>query len=182
MTFNSGAHHRHSTRLHGYDYSQDGAYFVTICTHNHECSLGETVGNKVVLNDSGTVVQAEWLKTAEMRPNVVLDDFAVMPNHVHGIIVIRRGTRRGTMHRAPTNERFGQPTSDTIPSIIRGFKSAVTNRINEIRQSPGVPVWQRNYYEHVIRDEDDLNRIREYIEFNPLRWAEDEENPNRIKL
>jgi REP element-mobilizing transposase RayT len=180
MTFNSDDHHRHSTRLHGYDYSQGGAYFVTICTHNRECSFGEMSKNEVALNDSGMIVRAEWLKTAEMRRNIELCEFVIMPNHIHGIILIQ-DNRRGTLQRAPISERFGRPTSNSIPSIICGFKSSATKRINELRNAPGVPVWQRNYYEHIIRDEDDLNRIREYIECNPLRWSEDDENPERIK-
>jgi hypothetical protein len=101
-----------------------------------------------------------------------------MPNHLHGIIVING---RGTARRAPTGERFGKPTVGSIPTIMRAFKSACTKRINDMRDARGTPVWQRNYYEHVIRDEDDLSRIRQYILDNPARWAEDENNPERMK-
>ena len=132
-------------------------------------------------------MEDEWHRTAILRPGVGLDAFCVMPNHVHGIIVLAGGhfsaDRRGTMHRAPTTqfEQFGKPTINSIPTIVRGFKSAVTVRINQIRSSPAAPVWQRNYYEHVIRNEIDLEEIREYIENNPLKWLEDKEHPaNRV--
>jgi REP element-mobilizing transposase RayT len=100
-----------------------------------------------------------------------------MPNHIHCIIILD-SLRRGTARRAPT-EGFGKPLANSIPTIVRAYKSAVTKCINEFRKTPGASVWQRNYYEHVVRDDNDLNRIREYIECNPARWAEDEENPSR---
>ncbi len=126
------------------------------------------------LNAFGRIVQDEWFKTAMIRPYVRLFDneFVVMPNHIHGIIWIvgNVGARR---RRAPTGrhaaERFGKPVPGSIPTIIRAFKSAVTKRINQNRKTPGAPVWQRNYYEHIIRDEPSLNRIRQYIAENPLR-------------
>jgi len=189
-TYSAEIHHRRSIRLQGYDYAGAGAYFVTICAHDHKCLFGEIVDGVMVLNDAGNIVADEWITTPAMRKNIVLDLFVVMPNHLHGIIAIHddcRGTmhraqiqpdtkQEGTMHRAPTKEQFGKPTSNSIPTIIRGFKSVVTKRINENRSTPGMPVWQRNYYEHVIRDDDDLNRIREYITNNPANWQEDEEN------
>jgi len=98
-----------------------------------------------------------------------------MPNHIHSIIILVDGGR-GTLQRAPTAEQFGKPTSDSIPTIVRLFKSATTKRINELRNTPGIPIWQRNYYEHIIRSEESLNRIRQYILDNPARWAFDREN------
>jgi REP element-mobilizing transposase RayT len=131
------------------------------------------------LNELGEIVRDEWLKTAQLRPRVVLDAFVVMPNHIHGIIVL--ADRRGTLQRAPTTfERFGKPTSDSIPTIVRLFKSATARRINEHRGTPGAPVWQRNYYEHVIRNEDSLTMVRRYIAENPLRWHLDRENPQAL--
>ncbi len=122
------------------------------------------------------------MKTADIRPGVELDACVVMPNHFHGIIVVSndRGTAigRGTARRAPTVERFGQPVSGSIPTVMRSFKSAVTKRINEMHQTPGKPLWQRNYYEHVIRNENELNRIRQYIIDNPAKWETDHENPD----
>jgi REP element-mobilizing transposase RayT len=100
-----------------------------------------------------------------------LDVFIVMPNHVHGIVIIVNNGR-GTARRAPTMEQFGKPVANL-------FKPAVTKRINEIRATTGTPVWQRNYYEHIIRKEESLNRIREYTLTNPLRWHLDKENPCR---
>ncbi len=174
--------HRKSIRLKEYDYSQVGAYFVTICTYNRKCILGNINNGKMQLNKYGEIIETEWLKTAEMRNNVELDIHIIMPNHLHGIMFI---VSRGTMHRAPTNyipkyESFGKPVSNSIPTIIRGFKSSVTSKINKMRNTPGASVWQRNYYEHVIRYEEELNKTREYIVNNPLKWDLDIENPDRI--
>jgi REP element-mobilizing transposase RayT len=173
MTYNPTIHHRRSIRLKEYDYSQAGAYFITICSCNREHMFGEIVDSTMVLNEYGKIVNTEWLKTPEMRPNIELDEFIIMPNHFHGIIIIN-DVRRGTMHRAPTIEQFGKPTSNTIPTIIRGFKSIVTKQINIMRNTPGFPVWQRNYYEHIIRDDESYIRISEYIKNNPIHWDKDD--------
>ncbi len=171
---------RRSIRLRDYDYAQSGAYFITVCAHQRQCLFGEIVDGKMQINPFGEIVKEEWFKTAVIRPNVTLfdDEFVIMPNHIHGIIWIVDdvGARR---RRAPTLERFGKPVSGSIPTIVRAFKSAVTRRINALRGTPGAPVWQRNYYEHVIRNEPALHHIREYIATNPARWAVDRENPNR---
>lgn len=132
------------------------------------------------MNKFGEIVRAEWLHTEDIRENVALGEYAVMPNHFHGIIHICTGTAR----RAPTGDRtptvnveqFGKPVAGSIPTIMRSFKSAVTKRINETRNTPGAPVWQRNYYEHIIRDDADYTRIARYIADNPLNWEKDEEN------
>jgi REP element-mobilizing transposase RayT len=184
---NFGQRSRRSIRLKKYDYSQAGAYFVTLCTNNRKSLLGEIQRGKAVLNPFGKIVEEEWHNTKQMRQGVDLDVFIVMPNHIHGIVVLTgipsSANRRGTMHRAPTPqfEQFGRPTTNSIPSIIRGFKSSVTQRINQIRGTPGSPVWQRNYYEHVIRNEIDLEETREYIQNNPLKWLEDEYYPTKIE-
>jgi REP element-mobilizing transposase RayT len=151
-----------------------GAYFVTVRTRNRECLFGEIVDEVMRLNKHGMAVQEEWLKTAELRENVEMGACTVMPNHLHGVVVVTDG--RGTARRAPT-EGFSKPVADSIPTIMRAFKSASTKRINELRHTPGTSVWQRNYYEHVIRNEDELKAIREYILGNPARWNEDENNP-----
>ena len=163
---------RRSIRLQHYDYSQAGGYFVTICTKNHKCLFGQIIKGEMELNGYGQIVQAEWLKTAQIRTNLVVDEFIAMPNHVHGIIVINN-LSRGTMHRAPTpiREQFGKPVSNSIPTIIRGFKSAVTIRIRKLLRDPDFLVWQRNYYEHVIRNETDLEEIREYIQTQSFEMA-----------
>jgi REP element-mobilizing transposase RayT len=172
----SGRHHRRSIRLQGYDYSQSGTYFVTICTKARACLFGEVVDGEMVLNPAGTIVDDEWRLSAVLRDELELDEWVVMPNHVHGIVVVdtfRMGDRAvGAYGHTPLRS-----PSKTVGAMVRGFKSAATKRINELRHRPRVPVWQRNYYEHIIRDDDDLSRIRQYILDNPSQWAFDRENP-----
>ena len=177
--FNPDIHHRRSIRLSGYDYARAGAYFVTVCSQNRECVFGEVVDGSIQLSEWGRIIRGEWLRTRSVRSNVQLDAFIVMPNHFHGIVVIN-GYVRGTARRAPTMERFGQPVSGSLPTIIRAFKSATTKRINQLRGTPSMRVWQRNYYEHVVRNENDLIKIRQYIERNPIRWEDDKNHPENI--
>jgi len=174
MKYNSEIHHRKSIRLRHYDYSQSGAYFITMCTHNRECLLGEIIDREMVLNDAGEITQHYWLEVPNHFPNVVLDEYIVMPNHVHGIIVSNDNV--GARHAVPLQqaEQFGKPTRQSIPTIIRSFKSAVTNQINQTHQNTGSSVWQQNYYEHIIRNEIELNKTREYIVYNPINWTTDE--------
>ena len=193
MKFNPAIHHRKSIRIQGYDYAQDGAYFVTICTYNRQCLFGDIKGvlqyaptAEMVLNPFGIVVRDAWQNTPVIRPGILLDAFVIMPNHVHGIIIIRRGTRRGVLRTgvlrtgvlrtgvlpyAPTP--IFQSPSQNIGAIVRGFKSSTTKQINQIRGTPGLPVWQRNYHEHIIRNEEELHRIREYIITNAQNWVND---------
>jgi putative transposase len=190
---------RRSIRLKGFDYTSPGAYFITICTADRVCLFGQVVNGEMRLNKYGMLAADEWLRTPVIRPRVTLDAFIIMPNHMHGIIILNnfRNHCRGTLQCAPaesvyniqtsvphtpTLERFGQPTSDSIPTIVRLYKSVTTKRINELRRTPGVSVWQRNYYERIIRDEKSLNRIREYITSNPLKWESDRNNyPDGLK-
>ena len=178
-------HHRQSIRLQGYNYAQSGMYFITACTEGRECLFGKVVQGKMIMDQVGQIVEGKWLKTPVLRPYVVLDEFVVMPNHFHAILLIvtaGRGTwpmEKPGRSRAPTTERFGSPVSGSLPTIVRSFKSAAAKHINELRSTPGASLWQRGYYEHVIRDEDELQRIREYILTNPLRWELDRENPAR---
>ncbi len=169
---------RRSLRLQNYDYSQSGAYFITICTHNRKLLFGEIESGEMVLNAFGKIAQEEWLRTQILRTNIIIDEFVVMPNHIHGIIII---SRRGTMHRAPPTEQLGKPTHNTIPTIIRGYKSSVTKQINQLRDTPRQQIWQRNYYEHIIRNKTDLSRIQKYITNNPMNWHLDKENPTHIR-
>lgn len=125
------------------------------------------------MNQCGKIIENEWMKTAQIRNNVELDEYIIMPNHFHGVLFIKS---RGVLQYSPTKNKFHSP-SQNIESIIRGFKSATTKRINQLRNMPENPVWQRNYYEHVIRSENELNCIRKYIKNNPLRWQYDKENP-----
>jgi hypothetical protein len=134
-------HHRRSIRLKEYDYSRAGAYFITICTYNREFLFGEISDAAMVLNEYGRIVERCWFDLPNHYDNVELHEYVIMPNHFYGKISVR-----ATMEtrRVPTIEQFGKPTSNTIPAIIRGFKSTVTKQINILRQTPGVPVWQRN--------------------------------------
>jgi putative transposase len=136
------------------------------------------VNEKMQLNALGVIAEECWRAIPEHFPNVELGAYMIMPNHVHGIIIIRSDAdaseRRGTIYRAPA-EQFGKPVIGSIPTIIRTYKSAVTRRIGRELNSTGI--WQRNYYEHVIRNHEEWDRIRRYIESNPSRWAEDNENP-----
>ncbi len=161
-----------------YDYTEPGAYFVTMCTFGGECRFGEIVNNEMRLNSSGGIVKKCWEDIPNHCADVALDVFTIMPNHVHGIIVIQNGPGRGKACLAPTKRQFGNPPAGSLSSIIGSFKSAASRHVNLIRNSPGRPLWQRNFYEHVIRKEDDLNRIREYIVNNPYKWPEDENNPD----
>ena len=131
------------------------------------------------LSEAGQVVAEEWLKTANLRPYVTLDESVVMPNHFHRILWVDETPKEGTARRAPTMERFGKPVAGSLPTITGAFKAAVTRRINALRNSGKGEVWQRGYYEHVIRDDASLNRIREYIMSNPLNWEFDRENLDR---
>lgn len=179
--YNPEVHHRRSIRLKGHDYSKTGAYFVTVCTQNRECLFGDVIEGEMQVNKIGQIVEDQWRKTILIRPQIRLDAYIVMPNHFHGIIFIV-GNRRGVLQYAPTRDRqsFRSP-SQTMGAIIRGFKSAAVKEINSFRGTPVLPVWQRNYHERIVWDDNELNRIREYITLNPARWAEDEENPMNLK-
>ena len=234
MPYDRFKHHRRSIRLKGYDYAQNGVYYITICTWDRECLFGTIVNGKMVLNEFGRIVCEEWQSTPEKRSNVNLDVFVVMPNHLHGILMIteNRGRMannggnilqrmnasqcggvlrgRGVLQYAPTRNETAPneydtgidnrmdiiPTqvdscglspemnavplrspSQTIGAIIRGFKGAATKRVNESRRTPGSPVWQRNYYERVVRDQYEFDRIRQYIINNPANWNKDIEHP-----
>ena len=166
--YDPNKHHRRSIRLPGYDYTQEGAYFVTFCTHRRAHLFGAITGGEMNLSDLGRIVAEEWLRTAELRLNIECGPSVVMPDHFHGIIVIRERTPSS----ASPVEQFGKPVAGSVPTVVRSFKSAATKRINEIRQTPGAAVWERNYYERVIRDQAAYARIAEYIALNPQRWEE----------
>jgi len=227
MRYDPNKHHRRSIRLKGYDYTQAGVYFVTIVTQNRACLFGDIVAGEVRLNAFGQAVAETWLWLGTQYGYVELDEWVVMPNHLHGIIIITGtgdgrpadgGGVGGGSRTAPTvigatgggggvgggsrtvptvigatggggGVGGGSRTAPTVIAstapmvkrkplgrLIGAFKTVSTKRINEYRGTPGVVVWQRNYYEHIIRDERSLNRIREYIAANPLRWHLDREN------
>lgn len=170
-------HHRRSIRLRNYDYSSAGAYFVTICTWQRECLFGDIVDGEMRLNESGNIVLAEWERTPEIRKEIELDMAVIMPNHF--LVCIVDGGTVGATRRSPLQSRLRQPgpIPRSLGAFVAGFKSATTKQINIIRANPGCPVWQRNYYERVIRNAEELGRAREYIVNNPLKWALDKENP-----
>jgi len=190
---NPDNHHRQSSRLKEYDYAQAGAYFVTICTRNRDCLFGEIIDGEMRLNDAGRMVQSVWDELLARFPDVELDTFAIMPNHVHGIIIINcRGESRirpGDYHESNLGDHKDRPygtTAGSVGRIIQAFKSIVTHEyVVGVRQNRYPPfhgrLWQRNYYEHVIRDEEDMRDIRQYILDNPARWTDDENHPDKIK-
>jgi putative transposase len=171
--------HRRSLRLPGYDNSQSNAYLVTICAAHKKILFGNIKDGIMRLSEAGQVVVEEWLKTAKLRPYLTLDESVVMPNHFHGILWVDETPKEGTARRAPTMEGFGKPVTGSLPTIIGAFKAAVTRRIKPLKNISGGEVWQRGFYEHVIHDDESLNRIREYIINNPLNWEFDRENLER---
>ena len=189
MNFIVDIHRRRSIRLRDFDYSSAGAYFVTICTFERECLFGEIVDGVMRLSCFGEIVRDEWIRTQTLRSDVELDEFVIMPNHFHAILVINnvgatrwvaldgpwQSENRATQRVAPTTG----PVSGSVGAIIGQFKSAATKRINPLRNNPGGAVWQRNYYERVIRTDRELDNIRQYIADNPARWADDENHPGR---
>jgi len=172
MKFDPQEHHRRSLRLRGFDYSQDGAFFVTICTQHRICLLGEIVGEEMILNDAGKMVQAAWDEIPFQYPGFETDERVVMPNHLHGILVIQT--------KEKGNGQEGQTLS--LPDVVKRWKTLTTKRYSDaVKQHRWPPfpgkLWQRNYYEHIIRNEEELNHVREYIFTNPLKWIDDKENP-----
>ncbi len=180
MTYNPYIHHRRSIRLKGYDYSQPGAYFITVCTHNREHLFGHVDKGKMVLNNAGDVIKKSLLEIPEHFPNVTIDEYVIMPNHVHCIMIISVGANNHSPLRGYSPQQVNSPkhpksgTSKTIGSIVRGFKIGAVKwfRENTDIQKP----WQRNYYEHIIRNENELNDIRKYIVNNPISWDADGNN------
>jgi REP element-mobilizing transposase RayT len=168
--------HRRPIRLRDYDYTQDGVYFITICARNRQCLFAEVVGDEMRLNKYGEIVGEQWEKTEMIRREITLDVFVVMPNHFHAVVVMDGAHSRAPLQDSPVLYR--PPKS--LGALVAGFKSAVTTRINTLRDTPGVPVWQRNYYDHVIRNQQAYDRIRQYILSNPALWASDSENPLNV--
>ena len=172
MKYDPTKHNRRSIRLKGYNYAQPGYYFITICTDRKFCLFGAIANNQLHLNEFGRIAFACWQAIPEHFPRIKLDRFVVMPNHVHGILIMT-DAGRGKALPCPYEGKFGKPVAGSIPTIIGSYKSVVTKQINILRQLKGTTVWQRNYYEHIIRGEESLNRIRNYIVNNPLSWTRD---------
>ncbi len=160
MPYNPYREPRKSPRLKNYDYAQSGYYFVTLITHQREHLFGEIVDGEVRLSDAGTIARASWTDLPVHYPYVVLDAYVVMPNHVHGILELKASAENG----------YG------LPEIVRGFKTYSARRVNLMRETAGFPVWQRSFHDRIIRNDAELNAIRQYILNNPAKWAEDGEN------
>ena len=193
MKYDPDKHHRRAMRLREHDYSEEGAYFITFCVAGRECLLSDISGADVALTAAGEDVLIVWHALPSRFPNVVLDEIVVMPNHVHAILLvqnrsdsIRVGTPLAASRSAddqmssvrdPHAPTIGTQQAASLPAIMRAFKSISAIAVNRVIGRAGVPVWQERYYDHVIRDERDLERIRQYIRDNPAIWAEDKENP-----
>jgi putative transposase len=163
---------RKNLRLREYDYSRPGVYFITICTAKRHPLFGEIQAGQMICNDAGNAVTETWAALPQRFPSITLDAFVVMPNHVHGVLVFNNPGINQTAGAAS-----GAPTT-VVPlgRVVRSLKSESTIRINSILKTSGFPVWQRNYYEHIVRTGKDLDEIRQYIHDNPLRWNSDPEN------
>ena len=184
MGFDPDKHHRRSIRLAGYDYAQAGAYFVTVCAHGRQCLFGDVADGEMRLNAVGRFVADCLCAIPTHFRSVLIDssEWIVIPNHVHMIVVIVGATHASPLHRIsrdPSAPQARGPSRKSLATIVGSFKSAVTKRINQLRGMPGAPVWQRNYYEHIIRNDTEWHRIAGYIATNPAGWDDDVENPNR---
>jgi len=166
--------------LKEYDYATPGAYFVTICTQNRECVLGDVVDEHMVLNDIGRIADQFWPAVADHFTDVAVDAWVAMPNHVHAIIVIGGGAVTAPVPApVPAPLRVPLPVpAPTLGKIVAYFKYQTTKSINQTRDTPGARFWQRNYWEHIVRNEADLGAIRQYVETNPTRWTDDQLHPD----
>jgi len=187
MVYDPDKHHRRSIRLKGYDYSKAGAYFITICVNQQECLLGEIIERKMILNEAGIMIQNTWEELPIFYSGFDIDAFVVMPNHIHGIIILN-----ANIGVSPCAYPLGQPqgvapTGLSLPDIVHRFKTLTTKRYTDGVKTKNWKrfhkrFWQRNYYEHIIRNEFRLNTIRKYIANNPLKWEFDTINPNEIQI
>jgi REP element-mobilizing transposase RayT len=184
MEFDKDIHHRKSIRLRAYDYSQPGAYFITICTHQRQPLFGDIVDDGMMLNAAGLMVEKCWREIPQHYPGIELGEQVVMPNHFHGIVHISDAHHVGAQFIAPHNcdqcpidqsamNQGAMNRAPTVGDIIRGFKARCTHGINKVNSTTGQPVWQRNYYEHIIRNDQAYQNIVEYICTNPQKWQDD---------
>ncbi len=165
---------RKSIRLKGYDYSQAGLYFITICCQDRICRFGKIQNREMILNNFGKIAYDEWVKTPEIRKNVELHEFVIMPNHIHAIIRLFDAGVCNTPQRpfhAGVCDTPPRSPSQTIGAIVRGYKSSVTKQLRSLGFNE--QLWQRNYYEHIICDERAYNNIAKYIMNNPAKWDDD---------
>ncbi len=181
---------RQSIRLHGYDYAKTGAYFVTICIRNQACLMGKIADGEMVLNRAGQMAESVWVELPARFSNIQMDEFTIMPNHFHGIVIIQRRGESCIRPRSGTGDHQDRPYGtlpESISRIVQAFKSISTGEyIRGVKSHDWSPfpgkLWQRNYYDHIVRDDDELAKIREYIKNNPLKWEFDKENPAALNL
>ena len=192
MNAKSNLPRRRAMRLRGYDYSQPGAYFVTICAQHRKCLFGTITDGKMRLNEIGQIVVECWNHIRQHFPSVELGEHVIMPNHFHGIISWgitearaphppeNINTRRGEVPSpdAINPDRRGEVSSPALGKIMAYFKYQSTKHINRHHNTPGTRIWQRNYHDHIIRDDPDLQRLRQYIQDNPMKWELDQLHPD----
>ena len=177
MVYNFLFRHRKSIRLKEYDYSQPGEYFITVCTHDKKCFFGEVIEEKIILSPIGKTARKCWEEIPEQFPDVRLDEYVIMPNHVHGIVILTEG--RDLINQIPTRNNFPLMKNPkmTLGKVIRYYKARSSKHIHD---SGHVDFrWQSLFYDRIVRSEKELNNIRDYIANNPLKWYLDEENPNK---
>jgi putative transposase len=186
--YNPYIHHRRSIRLREYDYSQQGGYFITICAKSKECIFGQIVNGEMRFNEAGYMVKKTWNNLSSRYSSIEIDEFIVMPNHMHAIIMIVGAPLVGAHSfeyaetMAGTRPWAGTRPAPTLGEVVGEFKSITTRLyIEGVRQKNWTQfngkLWQRNYYEHIVRNEEDLDQIRRYIIMNPMQWHTDENNP-----
>lgn len=189
MPYNPDIHHRRSIRLKGYDYSQAGLYFVTICTQNSECLFGEVYENQIQQNNAGTMIEKWWFELPNKFKNIRLHEFIVMPNHIHGIVQIINPVGADlrvcpelntaiNFTKIPPSEKAGAHLGAPLHTVVQWFKTMTTNNyIQQVKnhdwQRFDGKLWQRNYHEHIIRNEPVYLKISEYIQTNPQKWSDD---------
>lgn len=175
---------RKPTRLRDYDYSQPGTYFVTICAQHRKCLFGTIVNGQMQLNEIGKIIVECWNRIPQHFPSVGLGDYVIMPNHIHGIITQNIVGARSPCSTENASNRRGEVTSPAhrdlpaLGKIVAYFKYQSTKHINQHHNTPRTRIWQRNYHDHIIRDDPDLQRIRQYIQENPMKWELDQLHPD----
>ncbi len=179
MTSSIDLRQRQSRRLPDYDYSKPGAYFITVCTQGNYPLLGKVIDGRMILNEYGEIVEECWRSIAWHYPGVTLGEYVVMPNHFHGIVHIGAILELPLQKPVDSVDRLIRRQM-LLPKLTGRFKMVSSKQINQLRQMPGKPVWQRNYYEHIIRNESAYNRIAEYVINNPLQWELDRYHTSEI--
>jgi len=178
MRYDPHNHDRHAIRLKNHDYAE-GRYFVSVCTHERECLFGEIIDGEMRSNEIGRIAYKCWEEIPQHFVNVGMDEFQVMPNHLHGILTIQKPAAVGTQHVVSLPRRFQEMVPKSLSSIIRSYKAAVTR----LCRNKGLHhfLWQSRFHDHIIRNSEDLERIRLYIRNNSLNWSQDDENPENRK-